>query len=148
MLVKGRAGWLIRGRIKRDDHHFAFLTDYSFCTRQDGLNHAVVKKQLPNLSSLERGPVVRTLRFHCRGPRVRSLVGEVRSRMPRGAAKKNPKTPPQVSFLFMFGVHHRLPQRASPHLWLQDAGGPSSLSAFCRVRGQREREPGALCIGW
>ena len=34
------------------------------------------------------GPAVKTPRFHCRGTRVRSLVGELRSCMARGTAKK------------------------------------------------------------
>ena len=34
------------------------------------------------------GPVVKTPRFHCRGHGVPSLVGELRSYMPRGTAKK------------------------------------------------------------
>ena len=33
------------------------------------------------------GSVVKNLHFLCRGARVRSLVGELRSRMPLGAAK-------------------------------------------------------------
>ncbi|XP_073666210.1 WD repeat-containing protein 86 isoform X2 [Tursiops truncatus] len=37
---------------------------------------------------LPGGPVVRASRCHCRGPRVRSLVGELRSHKPRGAAKE------------------------------------------------------------
>ena len=36
------------------------------------------------------GPVVRTQRFHCQG-RVRSLVWELRSHKPCGAAKKKKK---------------------------------------------------------
>ena len=37
------------------------------------------------------GPVVRTLRFHCPGPRVQSLVGELGSQEPHGIAKKKKK---------------------------------------------------------
>ena len=37
------------------------------------------------------GPVVRTLRFHCPGPRVQSLVGELGSQGPHGIAKKKKK---------------------------------------------------------
>ena len=37
------------------------------------------------------GPVVKTPRFHCRGPGILSLVGELRSNVPRGAAKKRKK---------------------------------------------------------
>ena len=38
-----------------------------------------------------RGPVVRTLSFHCREFRVRSLVRELRSHKPYGTAKKKKK---------------------------------------------------------
>ena len=34
------------------------------------------------------GPVFKPLCFHCRGPRVQSLVGELRSHKSRGAARK------------------------------------------------------------
>ena len=37
------------------------------------------------------GPVVRTLCFHCRGARVRSLVGELRSHKLGGVTKKKKK---------------------------------------------------------
>ena len=40
------------------------------------------------------GPVVRTLHFHCRGPGVQSLVGELRSRKLRVADKKKKKKKP------------------------------------------------------
>ena len=36
-------------------------------------------------------PVVRTPRFHCKGAWVRSLVGELRSRMPCDPAQKKKK---------------------------------------------------------
>ena len=39
--------------------------------------------------------MVRTPRFHCHGPGVQSLVRELRSHKPLGAAKKNP---PKVKF--------------------------------------------------
>lgn len=53
-LVRGGAGWLIRGRMKSADHRLAFPTDYSLCTRQGGLNHAVVRNNFPNPSSSEQ----------------------------------------------------------------------------------------------
>ena len=34
------------------------------------------------------GPLVRTSQFPCQGPGVQSLVGELRSQKPHGAAKK------------------------------------------------------------
>ena len=37
------------------------------------------------------GPVVGTPRFQCRGCRFKSLVGELRSHMPRGQKKKKKK---------------------------------------------------------
>ena len=37
------------------------------------------------------GPVVRTQGFHCHGPRVQSLVGELRSHKLCSAAKKKKK---------------------------------------------------------
>ena len=36
-------------------------------------------------------PVVKILCFHCRGHRVRSLVGKLRVHMPQGTAKEKKK---------------------------------------------------------
>ena len=44
----------------------------------------------------------------------------------------------------MLGVHPRLPQHLSPHLWLQDDGGPPTLSVFCCVIGERKRPRSTL----
>ena len=48
--------------------------------------YSVLKKER-NSGEFPGGPVVRTLRFHCRGW-VQSLVGELRSHKPNGVAKK------------------------------------------------------------
>ena len=55
-----------------------------------------------------------------------------------------PNPPNRISFLFRLGVHPWLPQHLSPHLWLQDDGGPSTLSVFCCVVGERKRPRSAL----
>ena len=55
-----------------------------------------------------------------------------------------PNPPNCISFLFMLGVHPWLPQHLSPHLWLQDDGGPPTLSVFCCVIGERKRPQSAL----
>ena len=48
--------------------------------------------------------MVKTLHFHCRGAQVQSLVGELRSHMPHGAAKKKAITIIQFFFLKFLAV--------------------------------------------
>ena len=57
------------------------------------------KYELPSTSFIQKisrelpgDPVVRTPHFHCQGPGVQALVGELRSHKLHGEAKKNPKT--------------------------------------------------------
>ena len=49
------------------------------------LQRNITKREFPG------GPVVRIPGFHCSGAQVRSLVGELRSHKPWGAAKKKKK---------------------------------------------------------
>ena len=52
----------------------------------------IIKKKKKS-RAFSSGPVVKTLRFHFRGHRFKFLVGELRSYMPRGIAKKKKKKP-------------------------------------------------------
>ena len=54
-------------------------------------SHKSTVKKYTNTGTSLAGPVVKTLRFHCRGRWVQSLVRELRSRMPLGTAKKKKK---------------------------------------------------------
>ena len=53
--------------------------------------------KLNNSQEFPGGPVVRIPRFHCRGHGVPSLVGELRSRMPRGQKEKKKRKIKQFS---------------------------------------------------
>ena len=66
------------------------MTGYSFCVgilgTPEGAWQEVTSGGLPG------HPVVRTLRFHCQGPLVQSLVRELRSCKPQGTVKKKKVT--------------------------------------------------------
>ena len=107
------------------------------------------------MGDLPGSPVVKTLCFHCRGARVRSLVGELRSHMPELCGQKKEKKKrlkwypnktlrlvlePQVGL----GLDHTLllPMRR-PHLW--PGQGPPAQRRVCTPgsRAPRGRHPGS-----
>ena len=67
-------------------------------------SHFMTKTMTPilgkkvNNSRVPGGPVVRTLHFHCQGPSVQCLVGELRFCKPRGPAQKKKVTIPVAWF--------------------------------------------------
>ena len=61
----------------------------------------IIKKK-KNSRAFSSSPVVKTLHFHFRGHRFKFLVGELRSHMPRGMAKKK-KTNPESNCKFRLG---------------------------------------------
>ena len=63
------------------------------------------------------GPVVRTLGFHCQGPGVQSLVGELRSHKPRGEAKKKKKRANNIHLFSAF------PSQPAQCLWNELSSG-------------------------
>ena len=91
---------------------------------QDTVPRSTHRAHESHLWDFPGGPVVKTLRFHCRGAWVPPLVRELRSRMQQGAAKKKKRPFVPIPLSPAWGRGGPLKARGSPrhtgthHLYL------------------------------